>query len=276
MRASISFVVLALALVLVPGALAERSYTDPAGDSGPAPDITAVRVTHDSSVVSFAVTTNQPTLPADAWFWGYVDTDRNAATGLPYRGIGAELSFLSDGDGGILLRVQGGFLTVDFDSGFTASYANGTFSAQLNRSAFGTAEKLWFVLESEQDDANGDAIGTDVAPDAAPPYEYSFVTLALTAGPATSAPKRPVAGKRFVVSVPVTRNDGQPFAAGTARCTARAGNAALKPVGSVTAGAARCVMSVPKTAKGKVLRGSLTVSTDGAPPVTRPFSFRVR
>jgi hypothetical protein len=276
MRAFITLAVLGLALVVVPGALAERSFTDPAGDSGPAPDITSVRVAHDAAgLLSFAVTTTQPTLAADAWFWVYIDTDRSASTGQAVQGIGADLMLLSDGDGGLVFRIQGSSLIVDFQSGLQAAYANGTFTAQLNRTALGSTDRFAFVVESEQDDANGDAIGSDFAPDAAPAYEYSFVPLVLTAGPVKATPKRPLAGKRFAVSAAVTRSDGQPFTAGTVRCSARAGSAGLKPAGSVTAGSARCVMTVPKKAKGKVLRGSLTVSAEDSAPVTRTFAIRV-
>lgn len=276
MRAFITFAILALALLVVPGALAERSFTDPAGDSGPAPDITAVKVSHDTSgLLSFAVTTNQPTLAADAWFWVYMDTDRNAATGQSYRGIGVDVMVLSDGDGGVVFRIQEDSLIVDFQSGMQATYANGTFSAQLNRSTLGSTDRFSFLVESEQDDANGDAIGTDFAPDAAPAYEYSFVPLVLTAGPVASAPKKPLAGKRFAVSVPVTRSDGQPFTAGTVRCSAKAGTATLRPAASVATGSARCVMTIPKKAKGKVLRGSLTVSAEDSAPVTRAFAIRI-
>jgi hypothetical protein len=275
MRAFITFAILALALLVVPGALAERSFTDPAGDSGPAPDITAVRVSHDTSgLLSFAVTSNQPALAADAWLWVYMDTDRNASTGQSYRGIGADVIVLSDGDGGVLFRVQGNSLIFDFESGLQATYANSMFSAQLNRSALGSTDRFSFLVEAEQDDANGDAIGADFAPDVAA-YEYSFLPLVLTAGPTASAPKKPVAGKRFAVSVPVTRSDGQPFTAGTVRCSAKAGTATLRPVGSVASGSARCVMTIPKKAKGKVLRGSLTVSAEDSAPVTRAFAIRI-
>ena len=73
----------------------------------------------------------------------------------------------------------------------------------------------------------------------------------------------------------MTRNDGQPFSTGAVTCKARAEAATLRPAGSVKSGRAQCVMRLPSQAKGKQLRGSITVSIEGAPPVTRPFSFRV-
>jgi hypothetical protein len=277
MRTSIALSVLALGLLVVPGAMANRSYSDPAGDSGAAPDITSVTASHDDAgFVSLAATTNQPVLSPDATFWGYIDADRDAATGMPINGLGVDEMFLGDGTGGLLAHIDGDSLQIAFGSTLTTSYANGVFTARFNRSELGTTDRFAFALESELDDANGDTIASDDAPDGPPGYEYSFVPLALTVGPAASAPKLPVAGKRFVVSAAVTRSDTQPFAAGGVTCAARAGKVVLRPAASVGGGSARCAMKVPKSAKGKLLRGSLTVSAEDSAPVTRAFSYRIR
>lgn len=269
--------VVALALLLVPGADATRSYSDPAGDSGAAPDITGVAVVHDAAgVVSIAVTTNQPTLAPGASFWGFLDTDQDATTGFPVHGIGAERFFLADADGGAFFRVNGNLISIEFDSTFTASHADGVFTARLHRDELGTTERFAFLVESEQDDASGYTIGSDFAPDSPPAFEYSFAGLALTLAAPTATPKLPVAGKRFVVSVRVTRNDGQPFAAGSVTCAARAGSTKLRPRPSVTSGSARCAMNVPRGMSGRMLRGGLTVAVADSSSVSRPFVFRIR
>jgi hypothetical protein len=277
MRTSIALAVLALGLLVVPGAFGTRSYSDPAGDSGSAPDITSIAVSHDDAgFVSLAVTTNQPTLSPDAFFWGYVDADRNTATGWPMKGVGADVIFLSDGSGGLLGRVNGSWLEFDFDSTLTTSFANGVFTARFNRSELGTTDRFAFAVESNLGDASGDAVASDVAPDGPPGYEYSFVPLVLTVAPAAGAPTTPASGKRFVVSAAVTRGDAAPFATGRVTCTARAGKVALKPVATAVAGAARCAMKVPKGMSGKTLRGTVTVSAEDSSPVKRAFSFRIR
>ena len=51
MRTSVALAVLALGLLVVPGAFGTRSYTDPADDSGAAPDITTIAVSHDDAGV---------------------------------------------------------------------------------------------------------------------------------------------------------------------------------------------------------------------------------
>lgn len=277
MRTSIALAALALALLVVPGAFADRAYSDPSGDAGSAPDITAVAVSHDAAgVVTLSVTTNQPTLAPDAWIWGYFDRDRDATTGMPIHGIGADDLFLADSDGGLMAHVNGSMLSFDFDASFSASYANGIFTARIARDDLGSTDRFAFVVESEFDDAAGNAIASDVAPDAPPAYEYSFVPLALTLGPPAATPKQPVSGKRLVVSAQVTRSDAQAFATGTVTCTARAGKVILKPVGSTGSGSARCAMKVPKGMSGKLVRGSIAVSAEDSTIVTRPFSFRVR
>ena len=267
---------LAVALLAVPGALAERAFTDPAGDAGTAPDITAVRVSHDASVVSIALTTNAAALSDETTFWGYIDTDANAATGFPAHGVGAELFFLADADGGLLARLVGNSLVFDFNSGLSTSFTGGVFTVRLNRQTFGTVERFAFAMESELEDANGDTIASDLAPDGPPFYGYSFVPLVLTVDPVSAAPKAPAAGKPLVLSARVGRSDGQPFTAGTVACRARVGAAAIRTTPSVAGGLARCSLRVPKTARGKQLRGSITVSAEDSAPVTRPFTLRVR
>jgi hypothetical protein len=277
MRTFIAFAALALALLVVPAASAAHTYSDPAGDSGAAPDITSVAVSHDDGGwVSLAVTTNQPELSPDALFWGYIDADRNASTGLPFHGLGADELFLGDATGGLLAHIDNDTLQIGFGSTLTTSYANGVFTARFNRSEIGTTDRFAFALESELDDANGDAIASDAAPDGPPDYEYSFVPLALTVAPAVGSPKAPVSGRRFVVSTVVTRNDAQPFTAGAVTCTARAGKVALKPVPSVGSGAAHCAMKVPKGMAGRALRGTISVSAEDSTPVKLSFVFRVR
>jgi hypothetical protein len=277
MRSSIALAVLALGLLVVPGAFGTGSYSDPSGDSGAAPDITSIAVSHDDAgFVSMAVTTNQPTLSEDASFWGFIDADRDVSTGMPLNGLGVDEMFIGDGFGGLLAHIDGTSFQIALSSTLTTSYANGVFTARFNRSELGTTDRFAFAVESELDDANGDAIASDDAPDAPPGYEYSLVPLSLTVAAPVGAPKNPVSGKRFVVSAAVTRSDEQPFAAGDVACTARAGKVVLKPVATSVAGAARCAMKVPKGMSGKTLRGTVTVSAEDSSPVKRAFSFRIR
>jgi hypothetical protein len=268
----------ALALFAVPGALADRAYTDPAGDSGAAPDLSAIRVAHDAAgTYTFTVTTNQAVLEPEGVISVYIDADGNSSTGLSFRGLGAEHLFSHDGEfgTGFLWTVEGNNIIIEFTSTLRTSYANGVLTATINRSDLVIRDSFRFFVEAERYDGDSSTVDpADYAPDGTPFYEYSSVGLALTAGQPKAAAK-PVAGKRFVVSMPVTRNDGQPFSGGSVTCKARAGATALRPVGAVRNGSAQCAMRLPAQAKRKQLRGSITVAVEGAAPVTKPFSFRV-
>lgn len=277
MRTSIALAALSLGLLVVPAASAARTYSDPAGDSGAAPDITSVAVSHDDAGwVSMAVTTNQPVLSPDASFWGFIDADRDVSTGLPLNGLGVDEMFIGDGTGALLAHIDNELFQIALSSTLTTSYANGVFTARFNRSEIGTSDRFAFAVESELDDANGDEIATDDAPDTAPGYEYSFVPLALTVGPAVGSPKTPVSGKRFVVSSVVARSDEQPFTTGAATCSARVGKVVLKPVATAGNGTVRCAMKVPKRMAGKTLRGTVTVSAEDSAVAKQTFVFRVR
>jgi hypothetical protein len=277
MRRIVTLFIAGLALLAVPGALAERAYSDPAGDSGVAPDITAVSVGHDAAgLVTLTVTTNQPTLAPDAVFWGFIDADVNSSTGMPVRGLGADHFFLAGADGGVLAHVVGTGFVFDFASTFRASYADGKLTARFQRSELGTSERFAFLVEANQEDADGNTLAADYAPDGAP-YEYSFAQapLVVTLGKPLGTPGQPRAGGAFVVSAPTARSDGQPVA-GTATCKARVGSSPLRATGRLLGGTARCSMRIPRGTKGKTLRGTLTVSVEGATTVTRSYVFRVR
>jgi hypothetical protein len=73
----------------------------------------------------------------------------------------------------------------------------------------------------------------------------------------------------------VTRADtGTVVRTGVVACTIRLGSARLRAQSGFRARNAHCTVSVPATAKGKRLTGSLTVRTAGA-TVTKRFAFQV-
>jgi hypothetical protein len=89
------------------------------------------------------------------------------------------------------------------------------------------------------------------------------------------APRKPAAGKAFVVSAVVTRSDAAAIASGQVTCKAKAGKQTLRATASLAGGTARCAMRIPKGAKNKVLRGSMTAQVEDA-TVTKAFTFKVR
>jgi len=75
--------------------------------------------------------------------------------------------------------------------------------------------------------------------------------------------------------VPVTRGDTDAaLPSGIATCTVTVGLKPLRAVGTVRAGRATCAMVIPKTARGKQLRGTIRVTFRNV-TVTKSFSYRV-
>lgn len=61
---------------------------------------------------------------------------------------------------------------------------------------------------------------------------------------------------------------------GTVGCRVLAAGTRVPATGRVEAGSAQCAFVVPRTARGKVLRGTISVSTGGK-TVARDFAFVV-
>lgn len=93
--------------------------------------------------------------------------------------------------------------------------------------------------------------------------------------PAT-APKRPVAGKRLLVSFPVSRSDdGAPLRTATMTCNPSLGSRVLRHTESFANGIARLSLVVPKTARGRSLKVVITVTADNGLSTTRAPMLRV-
>ena len=104
----------------------------------------------------------------------------------------------------------------------------------------------------------------DSAPDGTAVWSYTYETKAvkLRAQQPQGNPRFPVAGKRFVVStVVVQETDGSRVTSGIVQCNARLAGKPLAAKPSFAAGLPSCAMTVPKTARGKILTGSIAVAT---------------
>jgi hypothetical protein len=76
------------------------------------------------------------------------------------------------------------------------------------------------------------------------------------------------------VWVHVVRSDSQPVARATVTCTARARTKVVKATGILSGGFAKCQMTVPKGTKGKMLRGSVSVTMTDA-HASKAFAFKI-
>ena len=108
----------------------------------------------------------------------------------------------------------------------------------------------------------------------APPAQPQIVKP-LIARP-VPVPRRPVAGRRFVLTFAVTRSDnGRPLTAGKMICDPSVGGRVVPHTASFANGKARLVLTVPRSAKHKLLKVKMTFEF-GDQSTTRTATFIVR
>jgi hypothetical protein len=94
-------------------------------------------------------------------------------------------------------------------------------------------------------------------------------------GPPSTSPSKPVAGKRFTVTFPVTRGDnGAPLKTGTMICEPSVGGTVIRHSEQFKNGKARLTFVVPASATGKLLKVKVTIEV-GTKATTRVASFLV-
>jgi hypothetical protein len=233
---------------------------------------------------------NRPTLTGDMGFVLFINSDSNTATGDPQL-FGADyvLQLLGPISGPAeigLFRWDGTDFTARgvAQSSLIFSYANGV-TIKLNASELGNTKRVQFVLlaltglvigpDGQLDDTNA---RFDAAPDPGHGV-YSFDVLITPARLVVKSfsmrPQTPQAGRPLNVSVIFARSDGTRPTAPSVACRATLGGRALGASGSrVSGGRATCTWALPRTAKGKTIRGTVTVRAGGL-KVSQPFAAKV-
>jgi hypothetical protein len=252
---------------------------DPAGDHDAAPDITAVRVSDaKSGWITFAITTpNYAALPEESAIVVSIDADANPRTGES----GAELQ-LSLAAGQIALERWDGrqWVPDELPTRARARNSGNLVAIDLHVSEMRNSSRFRFsILSADVNTAIQGVVAVDVAPDDFSYWAYALANrpaLVLVASRPVAQPRRPKAGKSVTVSLAVTRSDtGRPIASGTVSCRVRTSGTKVPAAGRVARGSAHCAFVVPSTAKGKVLRGTISVRTGGK-NVARDFAFVAR
>jgi hypothetical protein len=290
------WVVLAAALVALPaGALASSAgrtinsttFPDSTGEDPNGPDITSVVVTNDDAGnITFQINiSNRPALTADMFLLVFLDTDQNSATGDP-QSLGAEYVIELDPGSVTLFQWNGTeFVAPPSQVSLTYSYQPTGATIRISVAELGKPKAFKFgtlVVSGVTLDAAGNADFSNAHADLAPDAGHGFFTyqvltrLILRVTNYTTAPKPAKAGRPFSASLVATRNDtGEPVISGTVTCVA---TIAFKRIPAVTHiltnGVANCAWRLPATAKGKTLRGSITLTVEGV-KVTRTFSARI-
>jgi hypothetical protein len=277
---------LAVAALSAAAASADSSFEDPAGDTlGAAPDLTTVAVSNSpGGDITFQTTVaNYQALPpppsARVHLALFLDLDENESTGE--LGNEAEAVFVNIlvNNGAVDFRRWDGSQMVDVpETNMSSSLSAGVLTFTVNRTELLNVTGFAFRVQALTF-VDGGGPRFDLAPDEGY-WNYDLVfppppPPTLSASKPVGTPTRPVAGRRFTVRSTVTRSDtGEAVTAGSVKCNVRVGAARLRADGRFRAGRAQCVMAVPLRARGKTLRGSMTVRAAGA-SVTKPYSFRI-
>jgi len=249
-----------------------QAFPDPVGDHDAAPDLTAVRVSDArSGWITFAIRTpNYAVLPEASAIVVSIDADNNPRTGES----GAELQ-LSLAAGEIILERWDGGQFVPDDLPTRARHRNegNVVEIDLHVSELGNSSRFRFSLLSVGvNTAIQSVVAVDIAPDDLTFWRYALANkpaLKLNATRLFAAPTRPRAGKPFAVNLAVTRSDtGRAITSGTVSCRVKAVGKPVAAKGRVVGGAGRCAFVVPRSAKGKVLRGTITVRVGGKSAAT--------
>ncbi len=95
-------------------------------------------------------------------------------------------------------------------------------------------------------------------------------------GAPTTTPAKAIAGKRLTVTFKVTRSDnGTPLASGRMTCDASIQGRVIQHAEQFTSGVARLAFTIPKNAKGKLLKVRLTINLAGQ-SATKIATFHVK
>lgn len=262
------------ALILVPTA-SSGDYTDPAGDSGTAGDITAVTVAGDkaSGQLLFRITGTNIASSETAPLILDIDSDANPLTGdITFNGMDYEFDIDNTSYG--FFHWNGSDWVATPDLSVQVSGGTTQILISVNRSELGNTSSFNFFSIA----FNAADRAFDLAPNQGA-FNYSLdangpqiLSVDVKKTPAAG----PRAGKRFVI-VPTGLKlppDGQlipPTIVPTSySCTAKLGTKKL------ATGTGVCSIAIPKKkAKGKKLTVLLTVNYQGATKVI-PFTFKVK
>jgi hypothetical protein len=262
---------LLLAATFARGALAGNHFNDPTGDSGAAPDITAVDVSNDAAGNVTILTTLVPraAFASDELILVALDTDQNPSTGDQN---GAEYAVLFGSNGAVFLRWNGSSYdpipqsaTMKTAVSFTPQAF--TVTAVFNKADIGGVSTFNFFVATDK--GPGDATDSfDSAPDGSADYSYALTAPPTVRTILATVPSVVHPGKRFAVShVAVRLSDTTTHAVGSVKCTAKVGGRALPSAG-------RCAFKVPPAAAGKKIVVTVTVTYQGETYSTR-YAVRV-
>src|SRR5262249_1609445 len=263
---------LALVALCLPAAAHAQSFPDNVGDSGTAPDITAVELTLANGRLTFKIDVpSEPTLLSDSNAFLRIDTDANLQTGGKEQD-GAEVLlnlFGENGSSNSWLWDDGrnDYIRHTFRS-LTVTYSTAPIFS-FDSAEIGNPKRINFWASTSR--GTSYEYGTqDWAPDLG---EYSFTLQASTAINLDDEPTPPVprAGHRFHVAAIATLADsGDVVQPDSISCRSVITNG--RPLAGHGGG---CTWQIPRNANGRKLVVTLAVTYQGKRTV-KVVRFRVR
>lgn len=156
-RAAVLIVLVVAALTVGAVALADASFSDPAGDNNDAPDITSVDISEspDGTLTVRASVGNFQALPAHSWINLWFDLDNDSRTGES----GDEANVLYDVSGVVdFHRWNGASLVRAPTTGMSTSFAAGVFTFTAPKSAFGDPAGFGLLVVTARAEDDDEAI----------------------------------------------------------------------------------------------------------------------
>jgi len=264
-----------------------QTFTDSTGEDPAAPDITSIAVSNDDAgLVTFKINiSNRPALTADMLILLYLDTDQLATTG-DTKANGADYAIELDPGSVNLFKWNGtDYTSAPSQTSITYTYDSTGATIRASAAELGGTKGFNFGLDAVSGvttDASGNADFSKAHDDFAPDlghgfYSYQVLTkLVLSVQSFTTSPKPAKAGKAFVANLAASENDTSgPVQAGTVACSATVGGKHVSATAHrVANGIATCSWSLPRTAKGKTLHGTVSLTVKGT-TVVRSFTAKV-
>lgn len=297
MKSKVVFLVLLAGLIaVVPSAAFGRTahaasnsqtYQDSTGEDPNAPDITTIVVSNDDSgLITFKINiSNRPTMTPDMTVLLFLDTDQKPTTGDTST-LGADYAIELDAGSVGLFQWNGtDYVAAASQTSLTFAYDATGATIRVNASDLNKTKGFNFgalAISGISTDASGNPDFTNAHTDSAPDAGHGFWNykviqkLSLSVVAFTTGPKPAKAGKNFSAGLAATESDTNgPVATGAVTCSATVGTAHLATVGkTVKNGIAACVWHLPANARGKTVRGTVTLTVQGV-SVKRSFSARV-
>ena len=258
-------------------AAGSQTYPDSAAEQPGAPDITSVTVSNtNAGLITFKIN-GPPQFTDDMLVDIIVDSDNNPSTGSPASDVeapGGEYAIEMFGNEANLFKWDGQNYSRRANDPPQSSLTFNQLSITISAAELGNTKQFNFdvtiitgvkVVNGELDFSEARA---DFAPDLGHGrfnYKVNSTPLRLVSKRFKLTPSRPVAGRTFIASLTVARNDtGATLKGGQVICTASIGGSRTTArVHRFVGTEARCAWNIPGAARGKAFRGSITVVFEG-------------